>query len=175
MDQGILSYSNLLLPVGAVIINALVQLVYYRVDIRKRLGKSILIGFGFGLSSVIIASLACLYRQMNVETICIALVNLVSYIGLAYCYFGIIGLGISLRIRIIDIVTKYENGCTLQELAGQFNSRGLFEKRIERLVGTGKVRNNNGIYCIASPSMLMMSRVNVRIKKFLTSKESEFN
>jgi len=172
----VVTYGNLFLPSVAVLVDILVQVTSYRYDRRKRLGRSILLGLFTGFIALVVMELGYWPKEFDaIEKLCVTFVDVVIYIGFAYCYFGIIGLGISLRIRIINITLNHEGGIDYEGLANEFNARMLFEKRLERLLKSGKIRIANDFYSIGSKLILFMCRTSIMIKKCLTAKGSEFD
>jgi len=172
----VVTYTNLFLPIIAVLMDILVQVASYRYDGRKRLGRSILLGLFAGFIGLVVMELGYWPKGLDsVEKLCVTFVDLVIYIGFAYCYFGIIGLGISLRIRIINIVLNHARGIEYEGLANEFNARMLFEKRLERLLKSGKIHITDDFYSVGSKLILFMCRTTIMIKKCLTAKGSEFD
>lgn len=165
----------IVVPLAALLFNAVAQVAAFRFLTKGGLGKSLLVGFVTGF--VVSAFLQyCLYgRGGGSEFWFVVLTNMIIYICVSYCYFGIIGLALSLRIRILDIVDRDPLGPSYKKIAEQFDSRGLFEKRISRLLQNGQVRKEKGRYYSVDSAFLKIARLNVFVKKLLVGKTSEFD
>ena len=87
------------------------------------------------------------------------------YSGLSFCYFGLVNLGISLRVRLLDIVASHPQGISRQELLKTFDQQHLLGKRLSRLVAANQVVLKKGYYCMAEGGLLRLAKINSFIKK----------
>lgn len=101
--------------------------------------------------------------------------SIIIYLGLSFCYFCVIGLGLSLRIRIMDIISKSPVQPSYEYLSGRFNPLSLFERRLERLINGGQIVEIGGKLYSVDSLFTRIALLNAIIKKFLTGKKSEFD
>ncbi len=166
----------IIVPLAALLADAVAQVAAFRYLTKGSLGKSLLLGFVTGFLVFVLLEY-CMYARLGggSEFWFLAVTNTIIYVCVSYCYFGIIGLALSLRIRILDIVDRDPVGPSYEQIAEQFDSKGLFEKRIFRLVQNGQVRREKGRYYSVDSAFLKIARLNVFVKKVLVGKTSEFD
>lgn len=165
----------IIVPLAGLLCNAVVQVAAFRFLTRGSVGKSLFVGFLAGFLVSLFLEYCLYVPSGGSEFWFLAATNVVIYICVSYCYFGIIGLALSLRIRILDIVDRDPAGPSYEKIAEQFDSKGLFEKRISRLVQNGQVRKEKGRYYSVDSAFLRIARLNVFVKKILVGKTSEFD
>lgn len=170
-------YLQILAPLAGLIMNVIFQALGYRCIKDSNLMKSVFVGYLAGLVSILIFEyfFALDYRVESKEIWFIIATNIITYSGLAFCYFGLIGLGFSLRIRILDIISRTPGGLSYADLADKFDSRGLYGKRLERLVKGGQIREENGRYYAGASVFMLLARSNAAVKRFMVGKASEFD
>ena len=170
------SFLHVLLPVAGVIVDAIVQVVAYRFSHTVSLIKSVFAGCLAGLACLL--ALEWLGWGASAATVrdswFLLGTNVITYSGLAVCYWTVIGLGLSLRIRILDIVAGSESGLSLSEIEEQFDCRGLFRRRLNRLVQNGQILEENGRFFSVDSAFLATARLNAAVKRFLVGRTSEF-
>jgi len=173
----LISYLHILPPVSGLMTNAICQVLYCRLSSKqKKLQLSVLIGLGIGFISVLLFQYLFASTSdslLDLGFLCMA--NIIIYIGLSFCYFGVIGLGLSLRIRIMDIINNSSLHPSYEYLSHKFNAPSLFERRIERLINGGQIREVNGKLYSVDSLFMRIAKLNAIIKKFLTGKKSEFD
>jgi len=163
---------ELLIPVAGFSVYVAAQFILYRVT--RSLVKSVICSYLVGLLSVPTMHVVVL-GGLDLEGFFVFVTNVLVYTGSAYCYFGIIGLGVSLRIRVLDIIAQSPEGMTFSQIEERFDSKSLFGRRIERLLENKQIRREGDRYFIARPGFLLVSRLNTLVKRFLTGKSSEFD
>jgi len=173
----LISYLHILPPVGGLMINAICQVLYCRLSSnQKKLQYSVLIGLGIGFISMLLFQYLFASKTDSLLNLCfLFLTNIITYLGLSFCYFGVIGLGLSLRIRIMDIINNSSVHPSYEYMSNKFNAPSLFERRIERLINGGQIREVNGKLYSADSLFMRIAKLNSIIKKFLTGKKSEFD
>ena len=73
------------------------------------------------------------------------LLNLLTYLALAFGYFNFVNVGIaSLRIRIIEELSRSQNGIARDELLASYNTEHVVGLRIARLVAGQHLREKQG-------------------------------
>jgi len=180
LDNNIIStdYLRVLLPVISLMINAISQVLSYRYIIKdSSLMKSVFIGFIFGLLIMLILDIyiGITYLIINRDFWFILLLNSIIYTCLSFCFFQIIGLGVSLRIRMLDYLEKKSEGATYDELNNNFDANSLFEVRLKRLTQSGQIIKKRDRYYSINSMFLLTARLNAAFKKFMIGKESEFD
>lgn len=136
-------------PLLGLAINVITQMAVFKQDKKRKLLRSVAVGFVAGAVSVAVMDG---FRF-------IALVNLMIYASLGYCYFHFINLGeTARRIRILRELEGADAGYLESELLERYNARAIIDNRLGRLLRTGQIVLANGRYYIASPVMLIMSR-----------------
>lgn len=171
-----LDYLQTIVPIVGLLTNAVVQLLGFRYVLRGNLIRSVFMGYFVGLVGVLI----CEYylragTTATLEYWCILIANIITYSGLAYCYFSLIGLGVSLRIRLLELVICSPEGLLHGEIVEKFDPGSLVEKRVDRLVKNRQIREENGrLYGVNSP-FLLIAKLNAAVKKFMIGKSSEFD
>lgn len=173
----LVSYFYILPPVCGLTINAVCQVIYFRLSSdRKKIQLSVLIGFLIGLISLLLFQYLFVWQQYSFLNECfLLLTNVIIYLGLSFCYFGVIGLGLSLRIRIMDIINNSLVQPSYDYVFDKFNPRSLFEKRIERLINGGQIKEIDGRLYSCDSLFKQLALLNAIFKKFFTGKKSEFD
>jgi hypothetical protein len=158
-------------------VNALCQVLYCRLSSdQEKIQVSVSIGFGTGFVSLLLFEYLFAWTQYSFLNLFFLLTtNIIIYLGMSFCYFGVIGLGLSLRIRIMDIISKSPGQSSYAYLSGRFNPQSLFERRIERLINGGQIMATDGKLYPVESLFMRLAKLNVIIKKFLTGKKSEFD
>ena len=166
----------LLVPIGSVLTNILGQVFYYRNMRLKSLPRSASVGYLAGFIFLIGASLY-LYVHYSIgldDFLFLLLTNFMAYCGLWYWWYGFIGLGVSLRIRMLDMLSRSPNGMTSEEMAARFNSIKLIDVRLERLIRGRDIEAINNRYFIKPSKILLVAKFVCFLKILFTGKASEF-
>ncbi len=171
------NFFQLAVPLAGLCADAVFQVFQYRCSRAKNLVKSVLVGFAVGLAVVILMEVtgSYVYNVGPSEHWCIFVANLVTYTGLAYCYFVVIGLGASLRIRILAYLGQSSEGVNMKAIEEWFDARGLFDRRLDRLVENAQIRFADGRFLTVESSFLRIAKLNLLAKHFLTGKTSQFH
>ena len=165
---------HVLVPIVSLTTNALCQVFSCKYASTKNLMKSVFIGFAAGFAGFIPCGYL-LARNPISQYFYLLLTNLITYCCLSFCYFVVIGLGVSLRFRILDILSRSSAGLSHEQLAREFDANGLFERRLNRLVESGQVSERNGRFHSVNSVFLILARLNIKVKQFMTGKSSEFD
>ena len=172
-----LDYIRVFTPIAALLINATFQIIGCRYLTKRNMMKSFVIGLSIGLSSLLLLEFynSTFYSIIDQDFWFILLFNIIFYIGLSFCYLQIIGLGVSLRIRMLYYLENAPEGMTYDEISRKFDINSLFEKRIERLVQNKQIEEKDGRYYSLKSFLLYLARLNMALKKIIIGKESEFD
>jgi len=169
-----LIYLQLFIPLISLFINAIVQLLTFRLIPKSGLLSSIYLGFIVGFINLLIFEFYVFSVSFN-DHICITIANLFIYFVLGYCYFNFICLGeTARRIRILRELYDSKDGLSLEDLLKRYNAREIIEKRIERLKNNGQVISGNEKYYIGNnQAMLLIAKIIVLLKVVISGKRSE--
>jgi len=161
----------LLTPLASLAAASLAQIVSYR--LRRSMPISYVVALFGGV--LCLAGLSWQLRGPDqVEDLALALANLGAFLGLWLCFVAVVGLGISLRIRIMDYLKRSGRPRTDAEIEAVFEGDLLVAQRIERLVAGGHVRRENGRLISGGTWLTRVARFNALVKRFLTGSSSEF-
>ncbi len=161
----------LLLPMGALAVAALAQAISYR--LRRSMPVSYLAALFAGLACL--GALSWLLRGPDAaEDLALALANTGAFLGLWLCFVAVVGLGISLRVRIMGYLRQSGRPRTEAEIEAAFQGDLLVNQRIERLVAGGHVRRESGNLYSNGTWLTRVARFNALVKRFLTGHASEF-
>lgn len=112
------------------------------------------------------------------DTIGYAMLWIVSYLCLVYCYFfGFFNLGESARrVRLlIELYLAGERGMTLEEILSAYNARMIVAARLDRLLSSGQIIEKDGRYFVGKPIMLYLAKALVLMKVLFLGGKSEFD
>lgn len=112
------------------------------------------------------------------DTIGYAMLWVVSYFCLVYCYFfGFFNLGESARrIRLlIELYSADEQGMTLEEILVAYNAKMIVAARLDRLRLSGQIIEKDGRYFVGKPIMLYLAKALVLMKVLFLGGKSEFD
>ncbi|HWR03896.1 MAG TPA: hypothetical protein VN419_07730 [Humidesulfovibrio sp.] len=163
---------SLLTPLAALAVAALAQAISYR--LRPSMPVSYLAALFAGL-----ACLGALFWALPgpdaTENLALALANVGAFLGLWLCFAaGVVGLGISLRIRIIAYLRHSGRPRTEAEIETAFKGGLLVAQRLERLLAGGHIRKENCRLYSNGTWLTRVARFNTQVKRFLTGHASEF-
>lgn len=177
-DFLLMNIIQVLTPIIALTLNVLFQVLGYRYVIRSSLLKSLFLGFFFGFIVLILLEFYAFFVGENSGEDCfyIAMVNVIAYSALAYCYFHFVNLGeTARRIRIVRELYKSKNGLSMKELLAIYNARKMVEMRISRLLNSGQIICKNNRYYVGKPVILFIAKIIIMMKIIILGKKSEFD
>ena len=146
--------------VAAVFVNVVTQIITVRY-LRKGLLASVCVGFVFGLAGCVVS---CVYLALLAEKLLdvagFSLISVLTYLVISYCYFHFINLGeTARRIRLLREISTFETSPTVAQLVKRYGASEIYQRRLERLVGSRQIKLANGRYVIGQSSMSLISRV----------------
>lgn len=169
---------HVLNPIIALIFNVLFQVLGFRYVIISSLLKSLFLGCFFGFI-VLISLEFCIFLvgvNSGKDSLYLAMVNVITYSALSYCYFHFVNLGeTARRIRIVRELYKAKNGLSMKELLSIYNAREMVEMRISRLLNSGQIICKNNKYYVGKPVILFISKIIIMMKIIILGKKSEFD
>ncbi len=174
----LLQYLHVFIPVLGLMINILVQVGGFRYLGNLTLLKSVILGFGVGLISVIGCEGYVFGDEavLHGELVPLMIVNLLIYSALGYCYFHFINLGeTARRIRILRELAEVPEGLTLKEILDRYNARQIVTMRIHRLLHNHQIIEQDGRYYIGNPVMFWIATSMALLKWVIFQKTNEFN
>lgn len=167
-------YFSVFIPIVSTGANVLAQILSYKYILVQRLLRSEYFGFLCGV--IVLAALQVFDRQGSpIEWTAMFCANLIVYLCLSYVYFHFINLGeTARRIRILRELYDAPNGLTREQLLRKYNSKGIVDIRLARLINNNQVRIKDGRLYIGNKTILLISRVLVLLKRVVLGKRSEF-
>jgi len=134
-----------------------------------RLSRSIISGalIGLLLTNLLFALLTPYSGQ---EWLARFTVAMITYIGLAFCFWATLNLNItSLRIRMLrEMLVRPNHEITLSELEGQYKPGELVERRIARLLAAGQIKGSYETgYSIERKGVLTIAKLTVLMRRIV--------
>lgn len=164
------------LPVIGLLINVLIQVVIYRAVPRIGLLRSIFIGFGSGLVSIIAIEIVVNVKDKVLDIVGILATVVITYSALGYCYFHFLNLGeTARRIRIIRELSDSQEGLSIEDILKRYNAQDIVQKRIQRLLKSEQIVEDGDRYYIKKPVLLIMARIIQAMKVIFLGRKSEFD
>ncbi|MBU0548644.1 MAG: hypothetical protein KKH57_07845, partial [Candidatus Omnitrophica bacterium] len=114
-----------ILPIFSLLINGLVQVLSFRISSKKRLLKSIYLGFFAGFCSLFALDIlySALPGPLFQHSLSTGITSMVIYSLFGYCYFHFVGLGeTARRIRMLIEIYCSKEGLILDEILARYNS-----------------------------------------------------
>ena len=170
-------YLQIISPITGLLVNIFFQVIACRYLTRANLFKSFFLGFFLGLLSLIFFDFynAIKYNNFDTNFWLILFSNIVIYFSLSFCYEQLIGSGISLRIRILYYIMNSHDGLSYNQLFDQFDTMGLYNRRLKRLVEIGQILEFDEKYYTKNSLLLFISRFLILLRIIFIGKESEFD
>lgn len=157
------TWLDVLIPPAALCVNVLAQILCARA--KMPLLKSVFVGFFAGLAAVPLATRS---GAGNMAA------NAAIYAGLGYCYFHFLNLGeTARRIRLMREIYEAERPISARELETRYSPAEMLERRIQRLVNTGQLREQNGRLYVTGGSVSLMADALVLCKKIYYGRDRE--
>jgi hypothetical protein len=167
------------LPVSALAVDVLVQLLSFNAFRRVSVLRSVILGCAAGIIYLLAAEweLARLLDRPARETISYFIVDLGAFGCLTFCYFAYLGLVESARRTTIMRQVHAAGGfITEKELLRRCSAERLVVPRLERLARKGQAREVNGRYRLgAGRTVLTISKLITMAKLIVLGKRSEFD
>ena len=173
------SYYQIIIPIIALFINTVVQVLLFRYFLRNGLLKTLILGFITGLFCVVLFEFYLFFKTpssiLEFTGICIA--NIILYSSLGYCYFHFVNLGeTARRIRILIELYYSQGGLSKEGILEKYNAKEIIKIRLKRLIKKDQIIYENNCYFVkGNPLMLMLSKVIVTMKLIVLGKRSEFH
>lgn len=170
-------YLSLAAPVAALAVNVIAQVLLVRLRKGAHFLRSVVESCFCGMCAlVLLEALLLASRDFTGETLATALlVNFPAYMALSYCYFNFVNLGqSSIRIRIYSEIAETPGGVPIEQIGREYNEAALMQMRLHRLIESGDLREKDGRYFIGRKRLAVAANVIFALKKFILSKESEF-
>jgi hypothetical protein len=163
-------------PIGALAINVIAQIIAFRRHRGTQFFRSIVVGFAAGFLALVTAQLLFPPGATRTQAWCNALlVNVPIYGALSYCFFNFANLGqSSVRIRIYARIAAAANGVSLAELSSEYNEASLMQMRLQRLLESGDLVENDGRYLLGRRRFVPVAHAIFGIKRFVLGTGSEF-
>jgi hypothetical protein len=113
---------------------------------------------------------------LTLDALAIVIVNLLIFCGLSYCYFHFINLCTTARrIRLVRDLFASPSGLTLDQILENYNAQDMLSKRIQRLLNSGQIVEQNGRYFASKHLVLFAAWLMVVLKFIFLGKGSEYD
>jgi hypothetical protein len=168
-----LDYLPVLIPLIALLVYVITQVLIFRYVSKLGLLKSQYLGFVIGFFGLLLFEYCyfLIHPTVRKELIAIFIMNLITYISLGYCYFHFINLGeTARRIRILRELYNSANGLSMEEIITVYNASEILDRRINRLIKNKQIICRDGKYFINKGLVLFMARVMIGGKLLLFGK-----
>ena len=145
------SYLCVFVPIVALVINVLIQILCFRIFPQFGLLRSVFLGFIIGFISLFFVEFHILSIQSTLaeEIISTFVVQLITYVSLCYCYFHFVNLGeTARRIRILRELKDSNNGLDSDEILKRYNAKEIIQNRLTRLISSGQIILKDNRYFI---------------------------
>jgi len=166
---------HIISPLIGLIVNALTQVIGFRLSPKFSLLKSIILGFLMGFIFVFLSELVRLFNDGRTtwQAIGVFLTNLLTYTALGYCYFHFINLGeTARRVRILREIYDSNNGLSIDEILARYNAKIILQYRIDRLIRKRQAILNSGKFKIDNPTVLYMAKIIKLFKLIFVKKKT---
>ena len=167
---------NLLIPLLSFSVNVTFQVFLFRSRFCGLL-KSEYIGFALGLVLLSLQiSLHPMPLELTLDLLAVAIVSVLVFCGLSYCYFHFINLCTTARrIRLVRDLFASPDGLTLDQILENYNAQDMLSKRIQRLLNSGQIVEQNGRYFVSKHLVLFAAWLMVILKFIFLGKGSEYD
>jgi hypothetical protein len=174
-NSTVVAYAHAGAPLLGLLVNAVVQIAWFRGAGGRGLLRSVFAGFGCGLIAVGATELAwAVAERAWWESLGNLAVSGLTYAALGYCYFHFINLGeTARRIRILRELWDSQGGMTMDELLQKYDAGQILDARIGRMIRNRQIVERGGRYHIAKPTLLCMARTLVTMKVVLLGRRGE--
>jgi hypothetical protein len=164
-----------ILPIVSLSVGWPVQIFSYR--ILKKFITSLVIGFVVGLLVMTSLSIWIIskFDLVLYDHISVFAANAIIYIFMQMWPISLFGVvGVALRVRILQFINTSQNA-SYHDLVTAFRPTELVNRRIERLVKTGQIKQIDGKYYLNKRFLLYIALILDAYKLFLLGKKSEFD
>lgn len=130
--------------------------------------KPIVLSYAAGFVCGAVVSLTVLFGCFPETSLSDAVVTLLTFGGLNYCYNNFVNLNFSsLRIRLLKEVLSSGGSESLATIASQYGSKAVLQRRLERLVSWGQLQEQNGRFRANNGSFLLLALIFSILKKIM--------
>ncbi len=163
-------------PVAALAADVVCQIACLRLGYVGGLLRSLFAGFGAGALVVLLLTLGALRLDPAPAADAAARVflNLLTYAALSYCYFHFVNLGeTARRVRLLRELIEAGGSLTERDILCRYNARDMLHARLNRLLCNRQVVERSGRYVVGRPTVLVMSRAVLFMKRLVLRRERE--
>jgi hypothetical protein len=172
------SWLRALIPLVGLTVNAVSQVLVFRLVPRVGMWRSLLIGLTVGIVAAAGLELWLDWRlSMPIaDRLSLLAANLLACAALGYCYFHFVNLGeTARRIRILRELLEAGGSLSEADLLAHYSAEEMVRLRIARLMDNGQLAQVDGRYLIARRALLRSARIILRLKRLVLGKASEFD
>lgn len=171
-------FYSLLIPIAAMGVNVITQIILVRVRRGARFLRSIVEGVVTGILAMAILETLLIIRigVAHDEVAVFFFVNAPAYLALSYCYFNLANLGqSSIRIRMYSEVASTPSGVSVQDMSLQYSDAAFLEMRLQRLIESGDIFQRDGRYFLGRGRLALLAKVMRALKFVFLGKASQFD
>jgi len=128
-------YFHILSPILALLLSIAIQFICLKSIARLDFYKSIWFGFCFGFFALLGLEVCfiSLEEKLGVDLVATVFVNFACFFMMQICYFLFVNSVVcSLRVRIVDELSKSKEGLTLAEVFGRYKPEEIIQNRIDK-------------------------------------------
>ena len=162
----------LMQPVAALAAAAVAQAVHFRLS--QSISRSYLVSLLSGSVFFIPASIL-LDGFATTDDLALLALNYGTFLGLWMCFVAVVGLGLSLRVRIMDFLARTGSPQPPEALQNHFGASAQVQRRLDGMLAGGHVIERQGRLISANTGLTRVALLNAAIKRFLTGRASEFS
>lgn len=161
-----MTYYQLLIPLMATLVLIASHAVLCRLQSGSKTLISLCQSFLVGLIFLLFMQWKSSLGPIKGDVLSYAIANLITYIGMGYCYYGLVNLGVSLRIRILSKIGTSNTGKTYANLEKVFEPNNMMKRRLQRLLESSQVDYSNNIYYAKDAIIFKLAALNRAFKTF---------
>lgn len=150
----------LLAPVGALLVNVVVQLAAHFLRPRTPIVISYLAGFAVGAVGAVVLAWAGGPADW--------IISLLTFGGLSYGYTNFVNVNYSsLRLRLLKEMVRDGGVVAAEDLRARYGSEAVLDRRLLRLVEWGQLRRDGDAYHAVRGGFFYLAGVFVVLKRLL--------
>jgi hypothetical protein len=171
-------FYSLLIPIAAMGVNVISQILLVRARRGARFLRSIVEGVAAGILTMVLmeALLILRFGLVHDEVAVFILVNIPAYLALSYCYFNLANLGqSSIRIRMYSEIESAPAGVSVSDMSLRYSDAAFLEMRLQRLIESGDIYQRDGRYFLSRGRLALLAKVMRALKSVFLGKASQFD
>ena len=155
-------YFHILSPILALLLSIAIQFICLKAIARLDFYKSIWFGFCFGFFALLGLEVCfiSLEQKFSVDLVVTVVVNCVCFFMMQICYFLFVNSVVSaLQVRIIDELSKSNEGLTLAEIFWRYKPEEIIQNRIDKWSNARQILVKENRCYIDRRSLLYVAKI----------------